>query len=67
MNMCDDVRGVIIGGDFVVGSLHNEEGFQQGPKFYGDNDEDVRGQAQEWFLENGGKSVWSRGLELRLW
>jgi hypothetical protein len=63
----DDVRGIVIGGDFVKGTLHKyQDGAQQGPEFYGGNDDEVKSIAESWFMEHGGKSVWPQGLELRL-
>ena len=61
----DDVAGVVIGSICTVGTLHSD-GCQQGPQFCGDDDDDVRRQAERWFIAAGGKAIWPAGLELRL-
>ena len=63
----DDVRGIMIGGQEAVATLHKHgTGERQGPRFYGDDDADVVRQANEWMRCNGGKETYPDGLQLRI-
>lgn len=61
-------NSVIIGDNYVTGTLHSyETGDEVGaPRFSGETDQEIRDQAKAWFDANGGKERWPQGLELRL-
>ena len=63
----DYTNGVVIGDIYMIATLHNyNTGKQQGPTFLGAHDQELIDQAKEWFLNNGGKSLYPNGLELRI-
>jgi hypothetical protein len=68
----EEVRGNIIGDQWVTGQLF-KEGRQQGPQFIGDNDSDVREKAIAYVGELKTRlgaeyaRIYPDGLELRIW
>jgi hypothetical protein len=68
----EEVRGTIIGDQWVTGQLFND-GRAQGPQFIGDNDESVRAKALAYVeqlklrLGTEFQRLYPLGLELRIW
>lgn len=68
----ENVRGVIIG-DYQVSAQLYHENREQGPRFHGDNDADVRAKAEAYVeqlktrLGAEYRRLYPNGMELRIW
>jgi len=62
----EDVAGIIISNDDVMGALFNDKGEQQGPVFFAASQAELKKRAKDYFISAGGHNVWQNGLELRI-